>query len=189
MSPKANNGSFKKGHVRSHESIEKQRQTMIKQIKEGTRVFNWKPWTEERRIKYRETKRKKALGNKNIKDGYVQILTIEGRQYEHRVVMENSIKRKLGSKEHVHHLNGIKSDNRIENLEILSHSDHSKLHFNESGKMKAGGCPLPCGAWTRRHEHCIECKKSNLPHSSGGLCRNCYARKWRKEHREERHLS
>lgn len=46
----------------------------------------------------------------------------------HRQIMENYIGRKLLKKEHVHHINGIKTDNRIENLIILSESEHHKLH-------------------------------------------------------------
>jgi hypothetical protein len=49
-------------------------------------------------------------------------------QYQHRHVMEQHLGRKLHTKEHVHHLNGDRTDNRIENLEVISASDHGRLH-------------------------------------------------------------
>lgn len=47
---------------------------------------------------------------------------------EHRVVAERKIKRRLLRTEVVHHLNGIKDDNRPENLVVLSSTEHKRLH-------------------------------------------------------------
>lgn len=41
-----------------------------------------------------------------------------GRVYQHRIVMEEKIGRYLFPFETVHHINGVKNDNRIENLEL-----------------------------------------------------------------------
>lgn len=47
---------------------------------------------------------------------------------EHRFVMEQVLDRYLEAYEEVHHKNGVVDDNRPENLEVLTTSEHMRLH-------------------------------------------------------------
>ena len=56
------------------------------------------------------------------------------RVFQHRMVMEYKLGRPLIDDEVVHHINHNRADNRIENLQLMSGKDHSKLHASEVRK-------------------------------------------------------
>ena len=75
---------------------------------------------------------------------------------EHVLVAEMKIGRRLEKGEVVHHINGVKTDNRPENLVILSNGEHVSLHKSKETETKC----LRCGEMKKLHAR--------------GLCGTCY---------------
>lgn len=86
---------------------------------------------------WREKRERMPIGSKNLDHcGYVRVKTKEGAgqwQKEHTLVMEQSLGRTLLPNESVHHINGIRNDNRQENL-FLCRSKSEHKHIEDSCK-------------------------------------------------------
>lgn len=75
---------------------------------------------------------------KKRNDGYIKVYcpthqaaTKDGYVMEHRLIMENLIGRQLEQNEVVHHKNHTRDDNRIENLQLMTISEHMSMHMKE----------------------------------------------------------
>lgn len=88
--------------------------------------------------KYRQLREKGIFTKRTDKSGYVSIHYPEhpnshkcGKLYEHTYVMSEYLGRPLKPNENVHHINGVRDDNRIENLELWCKSQPRGQRVNE----------------------------------------------------------
>ena len=79
-----------------------------------------------------------VVGYKKRADGYVALYmpnhpdaVSRGYVLQHRIVAEEKIGRRLRDDEDVHHINHDRADNRPENIQVLTHSEHLLLHSYE----------------------------------------------------------
>lgn len=136
--------SSRRGIKPSQETINKIKEARKKQV--GEKCPSWK-------------------GGRIMRGKYIYIKVYnhpgggkQGYIAEHRLVMEKSIGRYLLKGEVVHHINGVESDNRIENLQLFSSpGEHTRLshadlfekqrelfkgkHFSKRTEFKKGMTP------------------------------------------------
>lgn len=122
-------------------------------------------------------------GGKSIDSGgYIRIY-LDGKQLrEHRVLMSQYLGRPLLRNEHVHHINEVKTDNRIENLQLHTDSSHSKNHRqqfrkNVSSKRRC----VSCGT----SKTCLDSRNWLYWHfqnhdKTKPVCHNCHMREYYK---------
>lgn len=130
------------GHgTRMHENRKMHSERMI-----GNDLFKDKKHSEISKLKISKSQigENNSIWNGGVtrpEDGYISVLVnnhpfadINGRVKNARLVMEKYLGRYLDKYEVVHHINKIKNDDDIENLELCNRSSHARVH--DKGKYK-----------------------------------------------------
>ncbi len=97
--------------------------------------------------------------------GYYRVSINGIRKLEHRYIMEQYLDRELLDIEQVHHINKIKTDNRIENLQLTTRWQHPEHHHKDMTNRKC----LICGSSKTYFDKCFIWYKRD----DGFVCAKC----------------
>lgn len=94
----------------------------------------------------------------------------QGHVYEHRLLAEKVVGRQLTKNEIVHHKDGNKQNNSLDNLEVLSKYEHQRVHAQERALKISGDA---------NKMRCAYCKEYDLP--SNMYVRKTIYQAWHRE--------
>lgn len=115
-----------------------------------------------------DVKTDKTLGYQYFLDRTHPLANSQGKVYYHRHVASLVIGRWVEPHEHVHHKDGDRSNNLVENLEVLTQAEHARHHHSEARVFDPVVCPV--------------CTTEFVPYYDGAIC--CSDRCSRKRQRK-----
>jgi len=134
-----------------------------------------KKWIPSKHGHTRKGSRNKKRKRIKTKQGYIKVFEPNhpmawdnGYVFEHRKIAYDAGKLEKREDE-IHHINGNKTDNRIENLKAISKSKHTSLEHR--GKRKIRKNSKPCN-----YPGC-----NTMTSSEYGLCRKHYKLQWQRK--------
>jgi len=90
-------------------------------------------FTDEWRENISKSRKGKGLGYSIKPGGYVEITMGDNKgRLQHVVIMEEHIGRRIAHNECVHHIDGNRQNNALENLQLMTKSEHAALHAKEN---------------------------------------------------------
>jgi hypothetical protein len=102
-----------------------------------SKMHKGKKLSEETKNKISESHKLTSAGHEKLRaDGYIGVYypnhssaDKSGYIMKHRLIMGKHINRELLKTEVVHHINGNRKDNHLENLKLMTFVEHAKLHM------------------------------------------------------------